>query len=104
MNLSDRIVATIRTGVPALVGLILATLIAKIPAVAEVIAWIDTNLAELTGGVPITTLLQLVATAAVISLYYFLARKAGDRWPQMERWLLGSSRTPVYAVETPGES
>lgn len=97
MSMSDRIVATIRTGVPALVGLILATLIARIPAVADVIAYIDTELTTLTGGVPVAVLLNLAATAAVIAAYYWVARKLGDRWPWVETWLLGSSLTPVYA-------
>lgn len=97
MSMSDRIVATIRTGVPALVGLILATLIARIPAVADVIAYIDSELTTLTGGVPVAVLLNLAATAAVIAAYYWVARKLGDRWPWVETWLLGSALTPVYA-------
>lgn len=102
MNLSDRIVATIRTGVPALVGLILATLIAKIPAVADAIAFIDENLSLVTGGVPVATLLGLAATAGVISLYYWVARKLGDRWPAVEKWLLGYDLVPG-AYTKPGK-
>ncbi len=99
MNINDRIVATIRTGVPALVGLILATLISKIPAVAESIAFIDENLSLVTGGVPVAQLLGLAATAGVISLYYFVARKLGDRWPFVEKWLLGSELIPSAYIK-----
>lgn len=95
MNINDRIIATIRTGVPALVGLLIATLIAKIPAVATVIAWIDAELSTVTAGVPIVTILGLAATAAVIAGYYYLARVLGARWPWVEKWLLGSSLVPT---------
>lgn len=96
MNLSDRIVATIRTGVPTLVGLILTWLIAHIPAVADVIAFIDTHLSLITDGVPVSELLAIAATAGVIIGYYYLARLAGSRWPAVEKWLLGKSLVPVY--------
>lgn len=96
MNLSDRIVATIRTVVPALVGMILAALIAKIPLIATVISWIDANLSDVTGGVPVAQLLGLIATAGVVAAYYWTVRKLADRWPLAER-LLGSSKTPVYS-------
>lgn len=101
MNLNDRIVATIRTGVPALVGLILATLISKIPAVADAIVFIDTNLSLVTGGVPVAQLLGLAATAAVIAGYYWVVRKLGDRWPLVEKYLLGSELIPgAYSKPT----
>lgn len=96
MNLSDRIIATIRTGVPALVGLILANLIAKVPAVADVLTFIDTNLSLITDGVPVAQWLALAATAGVIAAYYYLVRLAGTRWPAVEKWLLGKSLVPVY--------
>jgi uncharacterized membrane-anchored protein len=102
MSISDRIVATIRTGVPTLVGLILAWLITKIPAVADILAFIDTNLAAVTGGVPVATVLGLAATAGIVSLYYYLARLAGSRWPAVEKWLLGQSLVPVYVA--PGQT
>lgn len=94
MTISDRIVATIRTAVPALVGLILARLIAAIPAVGDALVWIGAQI-----GTPVEGLVSLLATAAVITAYYWLARRLGDRWPWVERWLLGSSLVPVYAPE-----
>jgi len=96
MTISDRIVATIRTGVPALVGLILAHLIAAVPAVADAIVLIDNHLSAITEGVPVATVLQLAATAGVITGYYYLARLAGAKWPWLEKWLLGKSLVPVY--------
>lgn len=91
MTISDRIVATIRTGVPALIGLLIARLIAAVPQVADVIAWLDVQV-----GGSTTVILGAIATAAVIAGYYWLARKVGDRWPFVQRWLLGSSKIPTY--------
>lgn len=97
MNISDRIIATIRTGVPALIGYLLAQLIAAVPVVADVIAFLDKNLSELTLGVPLVHIIEAAAVAGVIALYYWTARKVGAKWPKLERYLLGSELTPVYA-------
>jgi hypothetical protein len=94
----DRIVALIRTGVPALVGTFLAFLVARIPAVATWIAWGDAQLAAWgLAGVSVQVVLSAVAVAAVIAGYYWLSRLIGSRWPAAEKWLLGSSAVPSYA-------
>jgi len=95
MNRNDQIVSLIRTGVPALVGLILAKLIAAVPAVQDGITWVDDNLGSVL-GIPVATLLTTAATAGVITGYYWAARKLGQKWPALEAWLLGSSKTPTY--------
>lgn len=97
MTLSDRIVGTIRTAVPGAVGVFIAWLIGKIPAVAAYITQADALLATLDlGGMTVQGLLTAAVTGLIIALYYWLARKAGDRWPVVERWLLGSAKQPVY--------
>lgn len=94
MTISDRIVATIRTLVPSLYGIGIAWLIKQVPAVGDVIAWLSNEL-----GTDITLLIQGVITAGIIAGFYWVARKLGDRWPWLEKWLLGSSLVPVYAPE-----
>jgi hypothetical protein len=96
MNISDRIVATIRTGVPALIGYLLALLIAAVPAVADVLAFLDAQLSTITFGVPVIAVLQAAAVAAVIAGYYWVARKIGSKYPAAEKWLLGRSLVPIY--------
>lgn len=107
MSISDRIVATIKTGVPALIGIALANLIAAVPAVADVITFIDTHLSEITDGVPVATILKWAATAGVIAGYYWVAAWLGDKYPPIRKWLLGSSLVPIYdphvAVDTNGD-
>lgn len=89
---NDRIVSTIRTFVPALIGLLIARLVAAVPVVADVLAWVD----EATGA-PTATLLSLVATALVIAAYYWVVRRLAARWPWLEGFL-GSTKTPVEYV------
>lgn len=96
MTINDRIIATIRTAVPGAVGYLLAQLIERVPAVGDGIAWFDENLSAVLFGAPLTPVLQAAAVGAVIGAYYWVARKIGDRWPAIERLLLGSSKTPVY--------
>lgn len=99
MSRQDRIIALIRTYVPALVGALLAFVIAHVPAVAQWIATADSLLAAFGYvGVSVTVLLQAVLVALVIGLYYWLARKIGSKWPGAEKWLLGHSATPSYAT------
>jgi hypothetical protein len=96
----EQIIAVIRTAVPAFVGYILALLIAKIPAVGDWIAIIDTQIASAgVAGVTIVGLLQAAAVAAVIGAYYWAARWVGVRWPIAERFLLGSVRQPVAYID-----
>lgn len=98
MSHQDRIIALIRTGVPALVGALLAFIVAKIPGVAALIHTLDGLLAA-SGfvGVSVTVILQAIFVAIVVAAYYWLARRIGGRWPAAERWLLGHSATPIYA-------
>ncbi len=97
MDQKDRAPALIRQFVPALVGVLLARLIAAVPTVAAAIAWLDGIFAEAgMAGVSVLVIIQSVVTAGVITLYYWAVRRFGDRWPKLE-WLLGSPKTPSYA-------
>lgn len=96
------IIATIRTALPGAIGWLIAQLIARIPAVADIIAAIDQLLAAAAPGVPGLTVIALLNAAAVgltIAAYYWLARQLGRRFPTVERWLLGSSQKPIYAKQ-----
>jgi hypothetical protein len=98
MSRQEQIVAVIRTAVPAFVGYLLALLISAIPAVGDWIAALDAQIAAAlpdAGGVTVLGLLQAAAVALVVGGYYWVARRLGQRWPILERFLLGSSRQPV---------
>lgn len=92
MTNNDKIIGTIRTGVPALVGTVLAWLIGRIPAVRDVITWLGEN-----AGIEVQALVSGVATAGVIALYYWGVRELAERWPALEGFL-GSTKTPVEYV------
>lgn len=95
---NDRIISTIRTFVPALIGLLIARLVAEVPAVADAIAWVDGVI-----GAPTATLLGLVGAALVIAAYYWVVRRLATRWPWLEGFL-GSTKTPVeYVTLTKGD-
>lgn len=96
---SDLIIATIRTAIPGAIGWLIAWLIARIPVVADVIAWIDGVLATSAPGYTVVVLLNLVAVGLTIAVYYRAVRWSGQRWPGIERWLLGSAMQPVYTVQ-----
>lgn len=91
MNVNDRIVALIRTLVPALYGVGIAWLIGRFPAVQDSLAWLTSVV-----GVDVTAAISLALTALVIAGYYWGARKLGARFPALERWLLGSAAIPTY--------
>ncbi|UOQ60397.1 hypothetical protein MUN76_15415 [Leucobacter rhizosphaerae] len=102
---SDATVAAVRTIVPALIGVALARLIAGVPAVAEVLSWVDQFIKDVAeaGGVPLigvtaVWLIQAALTALVIWAWYALARALGDRWPSAEKWMLGSEARPHYVA------
>ena len=98
MTNNDRIISTIRTFVPALIGLLIARLVAAVPAVADVIAWLDSEL-----GTETTKVIGLVAAALVIAAYYWLVRRLATRWPWLEAFL-GSTKTPIeYVTLTRGD-
>lgn len=95
--------AVVRTVVPALIGVLLARLIAGVPAIADLLAWVDGVIVEAAqaGGVPLVGvtavwLIQGGLTALVIWAYYRIARLAGDHWPAVEKWMLGSEARPSY--------
>ena len=92
MTNNDRIVGTIRTFVPALIGLLIARLVAAVPAVADAIAWLDSEL-----GAETTKAIGLLGAALVIAASYWLVRRLATRWPWLEGFL-GSTKTPVEYV------
>lgn len=86
--------AYIRTWFPIAIGALLGWAVVKFTAVAAAVAWLDATLP--TFGFSWRELLNAVGIAAVTGFYYWVARQVGRRWPAAERWLLGSSSTPVY--------
>lgn len=92
MTNQNTIISTIRTGVPALVGLILAWLASHVPVVATAIEWLQAE-----AGVEVSKLLAALATALVIAGYYALVRWLASYWPWLESFL-GSTKRPVDYV------
>lgn len=97
----DLIIATIRTAIPAAVGAFLAWLISQVPAVGDLIAAVDSVLADAAPGFNLTAagLLAAACIGLVTGAYYWAAREAGKRWPIVERFLLGSVRQPVSYID-----
>lgn len=91
MNQADRIVATIKTAVPALWGIFLAWAIAQIPPIGEALEWLTAQ-----AGTDVSTIIEWLLTVSVIAAFYWLAAKVGARWPHIQKWLLGSSLVPEY--------
>lgn len=102
-------IATVRTVMPALIGVLLARLIAAVPFIAVILEWVDGVIVETAdalsaqgvvgaplAGITAMWLIQGALTALVIWAYYRLARILGDRWPAAERWMLGSESRPHY--------
>lgn len=90
-------IQSVRTFVAALIGVLLVRLVAALPAVAAGIAWADGVFAEAGyAGISALALVQAVVTAAVILAYQKIAQRLGDRWPDVEKWMLGSSARPSY--------
>lgn len=98
----DLILATIRTAVPAAVGWFIAWVIARIPAVADVIATIDKVLATSAPGYTVAVILNAACIGLVVAAYYWAVRVLGKRWPVIERFLLGSAKQPTY-IDARGE-
>lgn len=97
VNNNDRIISYIRTGVPGLIGVLLTYLVSRIPAVADILTTIDAHLALLGfAGATVNGLLVAGGTALAITGYYALARWLGEKYPALEKWLLGRSAVPVY--------
>lgn len=90
-------IQSIRTFIAALVGVLIVRLIALLPAVADAIAWADGVFAEAGyGGLSALALIQAAITALAILLYQKIAQWLGDRWPSIEKWMLGNSARPHY--------
>lgn len=93
MTNQDRIIALIRTVVPALYGSVLAWLIGKVPAVADAFAWLSATFEQ-----DVVAAFESAFVVLIIAGFYAAARWAGARWPWLEKWLLGRSLVPVYDV------
>ncbi len=86
-----------RTFIAALVAVLVVRLVALVPAIAETLAWVDDIFAEAGyGGLSALALVQAAITAAAILLYQKIAQWLGDRWPKIEKWMLGSDARPHY--------
>ena len=96
--MNDRIIGAIRTGVPVLWGLALTWLIGQWPVVADALDWLTEQF-----GADVRTVIGLILTAAVVALYYWLIRTIAARFPKARPWIerfgLGSSKTPSYSGE-----
>lgn len=88
---------SVRTFVAALAGVLITRIAAAIPAIGDTLAWVDGVFAEAGyGGISALVLVQAVVTAAVILLYQKVAQWLGDRWPGIEKIMLGSDARPSY--------
>jgi len=86
-----------RTFVAALIGVALLRLVAAIPVIADVLAYIDGIFAQAGyAGISTLKLVEVAITAAAILLYQKAAQWIGDRWPKIEVYLLGSAARPHY--------
>lgn len=86
-----------RTIMAALIAVLVARLVAQIPALAAALAWVDGVIAEAgIVSVPALALLQAAVIALVILAYQKVAQWFGDRWPAIERIMLGSDARPHY--------
>lgn len=90
-------IQSVRTFFAALIGVLIVRLVSAVPAIAAGFAWVDGVFAEAGyAGVSILAFVQAVITAAVILLYQKVAQWIGDRWPSVEKWMLGSDSRPHY--------
>ena len=86
-----------RTFMAAVIGVLIARIIAALPTLAQVIAWLDGVFAEAGfAGVSTLEIIKVILTGAVVLLYQWLVQRLGDRWPKIEAFLLGSSARPEY--------
>ncbi|MHA3724307.1 hypothetical protein ACXR2T_10550 [Leucobacter sp. HY1910] len=86
-----------RTFIAALVGVLITRIVAAVPAIGSVLAYVDGVFVEAGfAGLSALVLVQAVVTAAVILAYQKIAQWLGDRWPNVEKWMLGSDARPSY--------
>lgn len=96
-SVQDRHIQLIRTYLPAMIAVLLSRLVAAVPALADVIAEIDAVFAEAGWvGVSVLAIVQAAIVAAVVVVYQRVAQMLGDRWPVVERLMLGSDARPHY--------
>ncbi|MGK0740450.1 hypothetical protein ACSHWG_00975 [Leucobacter sp. Z1108] len=87
----------VRTFIAAFAGVLVTRLVGAIPAIGEVLAWLDGVFAEAGyGGMSALALVQAAVVAGVILGYQKIAQALGDRWPSVEKWMLGSDARPSY--------
>ena len=92
---------SIRTFIAAVVGVLLTDLVGAVPAVASVLAAVDSVLTRAGyGGISVLLVLQAVVTALIILLYQKAAQWLGDKWPKVESVMLGSSARPIYIKQS----
>jgi len=81
MNLTDTLASYVRTGVPIIVGSLIAIFVKRFPGVGD---WLDQG--EVSAWL----------TPLTIAVYYAAVRSAEKRWPNIG-WLLGLAKQPGYA-------
>lgn len=94
MTNQDRIIALIRTAVPSLYGAALAWAISLLPFMQTAFDWLSATFEQ-----DVVSAIESVFTVACIAAFYWVARKAGARWPGLEKWLLGRSLVPIYETD-----
>lgn len=94
-ELSDRVVATLRTAVPALWGTVVAWLLARLVGV------LPPDVADPLAAALGSDVVVALVVAVVIAAWYALWRWAEPHVPAwLVRVVLGSARTPAYAPVT----
>ena len=86
-----------RTFIAALVGVLIARVVAALPVIADTLAWVDGIFVEAGyAGISALAVVNAAVVAAVILVYQKAAQWLGDRWPSVEKWMLGSDARPSY--------
>lgn len=92
MNIQSR-----RTFIAAVIGVLIARLVGAVPVVSDLLTYVDGVFAEAGyAGLSALALVNAVVVAGVILAYQKVAQALGDRWPDIEKWMLGSDARPHY--------
>ncbi|WP_162903630.1 hypothetical protein [Leucobacter sp. wl10] len=86
-----------RTFVAAFVGVLITRLVSEVEMIQNVVRWVDGVFAE--AGYPgfsVLTVVESAVVGGVILAYQSIAQWLGNRWPSVERLLLGSGSRPRY--------
>lgn len=83
----DKIVAWIRTVSPAVAGWLIALAVTQFPNLANALDSLSPNWRIVVIG---------VSASILTGVYYAIARWAEGKWPNIGRWLLGSTKQPSY--------